>query len=518
MHQMRADYGMTKPSRFKRDRHGFNPAGSGADFHIRSQPEFLRMIELAREMEREDPLLRQAIRRVVNNIQTGAATPDPQTGDDEVNKILFDDWQEWGNDPLRCHEKGTMTWRRMTNVGLGRTFIDGDYSGLPLASERIQTLEAHRMRTPESSKISRGVCGVESNNEGRPIRYWITKESVDPTRPAKVSEVTPYDAIDSDGHQQFFHVFDPERFSLSRGITRLAQVYDIRGMTDDVEFAQLVKQQVAACVAYAEKWETGSERPKSSTIGDGPLEHDLWGDGTPRELVNMVPGKILRSYPGQSWEALNPNMPGDGYHKQISNLLTYFAVALDLPRVVLLLDASDSNFSSYRNVMLEARKTYREIQVWHVNSWHAPVWRWRCRVLLKRNPALQRFVEKNGPDGLRLLTKHVWNPPGWDYIEPVADATRWQIELGNGMTSWRRFYAHRHGTDNEVMTNEIVEDFEYRYTRACEAAERINARFPQFAIKDPWELCPRPSAIGVTQSTTLSETVAAEGSPNAQPA
>lgn len=516
---MRADYGMTKPSRFRRDRTGFDPMGSGADYHIRSQSQYLKMIELARELEREDPLVRQAVRRVVNNVQPGGATVDPQTGDDEINTILFEAWEEWANDPLKCHSAGTMTWRRMTNVGFARTLIDGDYLGLPVSDGTIQTLEAHRLRSPDTGKTFRGVCGVEADSRGRPVRYWITKEPINPNERAKVSDVTSIPALDSDGQKQVFHVFDSERLSQSRGVTRLAPVYDIRGMTDDVEFAQLVKQQVAACVAYAEKWEAGAERPTKSDVGDGPVEYDYWADGTSRELVNMVPGKILRSHPGQSWEALNPNMPGDGYHKQISNLLTYFAVNLDLPRMVLLLDASDSNFSSYRNVMQQARDTYREIQKWHFGVWHTPAWNWRCRVMATKDERVRRFVERSGPDGLKLLTKHVWNPVGWDYIEPVADATRWQLELGNGLTSYRRFYAHRHGTDNETMTSEIVEDMEYRYTKACEAAERINKKFPKFAIKDPWELCPKSSAIGVTTSTTVSETTSTvEEATNAQPA
>jgi capsid protein len=503
MHRMRADYGMTKPSRFKRDRSGFDPMGSGADYHIRSQSQYLKMIELARELEREDPYARQAVRRVVNAVQPGAATVDPQTGDKSINAILFDLWEEWSTDPLKCHAAGKMSWRKMTNVGFARTLVDGDYIGLPLTSGAIQTLEGHRLRSPDTGRSFRGVCGVESTNEGRPTRYWITKEPINPNERAKVSDVTSYPAFDSDGNPLVHHVYDDERFTQSRGITRFAGVYDVSGMRDDLQFANLVRAQVASCITYAEQWDVGSPA-ESGAPGDGPLSYDYWPDGTQRTTVDMVPGKILRGRPGQSWHILNPNIPGNEYECFVLNLLACFAVNLDIPLMVLLLDPTKTNFSGWRGAMNIARETYSELRQTHVRRWHAPVYQWKVRQWASENPKLAAFVAKD-PGNLAKLLKHGWNFTGWENPDPVTDATVNRIEVGEGLTSHRRFSAKRHGVDWEVLQDEIIEDRFGARRKACLKARELNTEFPEF-FTSPEMLCPMPQPMGITQSTTKSET------------
>lgn len=514
---MRADYGMTKPSRFKRERTGFDPMGSGADYHIRSQSQYLKMIELARELEREDPYARQAVRRVTNAVQPGGATVDPKTGDKEINTILFDLWEEWSTDPLKCHAAGKMDWRKMTNVGFARTLVDGDFIGLPLVDGMIQTLEGHRLRSPDTGRNFRGVCGVESTNVGRPVRYWITKEPINPNERAKVTDVAPYAAFDGDGNPSVFHVYDDERFTQSRGITRFAGVYDISGMRDDLQFANLVRAQVASCVAYAEEWDLGAQA-ENGEPGDGPSNYDYWPDGTPRQTVDMVPGKILRGRPGKRWNVLNPNIPGNEYECFVLHLLACFAVNLDIPLMVLLLDPTKTNFSGWRGAMNIARETYTELRQTHLRRWHVPAYQWKVRQWATENPRLAAWVAKNGPDGLSMLLKHGWNFTGWENPDPVTDATKNKMELGEGMTSHRRFSATRHGVDWEVLRDEIIEDRFGARKKACEKARELNQEFPEF-FTTPEMLCPMPQPMGVTQTTNKSETKSVvEEDPNAQPA
>jgi len=513
---MRADYGMTKPSRFRRDRTGFDPMGSGADYHIRSQSQYLRMVELAREVEREDPYARQGIRRLVSSVQPGGATLNPTTGDKEINTILFDLWAEWSENPLTCHAAGKMDWRKMTNVGFARTMVDGDFIGLPLENGQIQTLEAHRLRSPDTGRTFRGVCGVEMENTGRPTRYWLTKEPINPNERAKVSDVTSIPAFDDDGGHNAFHVYDDERFTQSRGISRFVSCYDIASMRDDLFFANLVRAQVNSCITYAEEWDVGAIQTPQE-VADGAVSYDYWADGTPRTLVDMVPGRILRGKPGKTWRVLNPNIPGSEFETFTLQLLTTFAINIDVPLAVLILDPSKLNFSGWRGVIQKAQETYSDLRHTEVRRWHCPVYHWKVRQWAKTNDRLLAFLEKTGPDGLKVLLRHGWNFPGWEYIDPEKDAARHRMELGEGMTSHRRFAATRHGVDWEILAAEIVDDRKFARRLSCIAARELNDEFPEFKTT-PEMLCPMSQPQGVTKSETKSETVAAEGSPNAQPA
>ncbi len=83
--QMRADYDATKSSRFMRRRIGLPSMGSGADFHYKNESEYLRLIEMARDMVRNDSVIGPAISTVCLNTIQGGMQLNPDTGDKELD-------------------------------------------------------------------------------------------------------------------------------------------------------------------------------------------------------------------------------------------------------------------------------------------------------------------------------------------------------------------------------------------------------------------------------------------------
>ncbi len=75
--QLRQDYAAAKMNRFRRLRTGMlTTIGSGADYHYRIQSDYLRMMEYARDMDRNDAVIGQGIDRAVDNsIQGGHSRP-----------------------------------------------------------------------------------------------------------------------------------------------------------------------------------------------------------------------------------------------------------------------------------------------------------------------------------------------------------------------------------------------------------------------------------------------------------
>lgn len=512
---LRADYDAAKPSRFKRVRTGIASTGSGPDYHIRNQQHFLNMLEFVRDVERNGPLLRQGIRRLVNNVNPGAMSPDPETGDDRINDILKQHWNDWAGNPLDCHTEGTLTFHGMTNLAFARTVVDGDVFGLLIGDPddpyfgSVQTHEAHRCRAPNRGKIDRGVCGVEKNSRSRVTRYWFTESPIDTQQAVKVTDLQSVDAFDENGFHQVLHCFNPERFSQSRGITHLSPCIDTEGKRDDLEFATLVKSQVASCVTFFEKidplaYQMNPELFKNLGDGDGGEnsdDYDLYSAGG--KEINMRPGKVLGAKPGREIVGFSPNIPNDSYFELQRLLVTYLAINLDLPLIVLLLDAKDANFSSYRNVMDQARMSWREIHRWMSDCWHRPIWSWRARLLAadgnplgipdQEHRELQAFV---AAQGLELLTKHNWNAKGYEYIEPVKDVTSDKIALAEGLTSLRRFSVKRHGVDWPVLMKEIISDRALAIRTAHEAAQELSN---DLGIEISWrDLIPLPTAEGVS--------------------
>ena len=61
-------YDAGRKNRFIRDRSGLPAMGAGADYHLATFGEWMRMIETSRDIDRNDPVIGQGITRLVDNL------------------------------------------------------------------------------------------------------------------------------------------------------------------------------------------------------------------------------------------------------------------------------------------------------------------------------------------------------------------------------------------------------------------------------------------------------------------
>ena len=148
---LRADYNAAKSSRFRRTRAGVTGAGRAADYHYRLEPDFLRMLELSRDFQRNDVVVGQGVRRLVDNVIQDGITLDPQTGSENADTELGQRWTEWSRDRDRCDLAGELTFHAMERLVLQQTIVDGDIFVLPQRRGSLQLIEAHRVRTPRNT-------------------------------------------------------------------------------------------------------------------------------------------------------------------------------------------------------------------------------------------------------------------------------------------------------------------------------------------------------------------------------
>src|SRR5690606_16020992 len=203
----------------------------------------------------------QGVNRLADNVVQDGFTLDPDTGSPDLDNYLFERWQQWALDPRACHAAERCNWPQIEWLTFRHTIVDGDILNLPLETGQLETVEAHRLRTPRNT--SRNVVhGVLINDLGAAREYWVTRLETDPMRPVqRVSDIKPYKAVDEDGFPAAFHVFDPRRFSQTRGVTAFAPIADPAGMHDDIQFATLVKQQVASCYTIFHEMAAGGDEP-----------------------------------------------------------------------------------------------------------------------------------------------------------------------------------------------------------------------------------------------------------------
>lgn len=505
--EMRSEFRAAKASRFSSQLTGVSPMGSGADYHYRVEYQYLHMVERARHFERNDPVVGQALRRLVSNVVQDGFLPDPSTGNDELNTIFKQLWLEWSQDPNSCHSEGEMTFHQMEKLSLRSAIRDGDLFHLLLDKGSMQPVEGHRPRSP--FRTTRNVVnGILMDDSARRIEVWIAKENLSPMAAVKYGDISRYAIRDQQGNRQILQVYFPDRFSQRRGVTAFAPVADIIGMHDDLQFSTLVKAQLASLLVILR------EQHKDTAPGanQGP---PIGGNIPSSSEITMQPGGVQKipgvqagidylAPPGQTITGFSPDIPNPSFFEHAHMLLGFISVNLDLPLQVMLLDPMRSNFSSWRGAIDQARIRFREIQADLVNQLHRPTWRWKTSQWASQSLALRKMINNNP-----LWQSHDWRLPSFQYIEPQKDAQADSTQSTAFLASFRMLHGKR-GLDWDDVAPQIVGDRGILIRAAMQLADKLNKEFPEAEIT--WRDVLSPSLGGIT-SSSLSQTVAPEDAP-----
>ena len=498
--RLRNDYDLARPSIYRQPKPGVLPSGTGANWHIRIQIAYFSMVEIARELFRNNPLVAQGIRRMVSNIVQGGFLPHPRTGDRGADRELKARWFDWSHDAKQCSLDGEKTFWDLEGLIVQHVVVDGDVLSLPTQAGSLWTVENHRLRTPVNAARNpknHVVHGVEMDDLQRRERYWITKRDWEINQAVRlVSDVEKYPAFVEDkmtgrAERQVYHLYRPDRLSQTRGITALAAIGDTAGMTNDLFFAQLVKAQAASCYTFLHELAVTSEPPIN--MPGGATDPMQWPPANySRPVDGIQPGSdVYSSIPGETITGFTPNIPNPEFFDHASLLLGLLAINLDLPLCVFLLDPTKTNFSGWRGATDQMKMRFRSFQRWLADHFHREVWRWRTRVVLAEDAALRSVFARVG----EKMFRHDWQAPTWPYIEPTKDVMADSMEEASCLNSPRRIMA-RNGVDIDDISREIVSDNVRRIGRAIKGAQKLKKKF---GVEVDWhEVLAKPLPQGMT--------------------
>jgi capsid protein len=464
---VKADYEMTKNSRFVRRRTGLAPQGSSGDYHLRSESQYYESIEKCRDMDRNDSVVGQIVDRAVANVIQDGLTLEPQTGDKKLDRMLWDRWQAFADDPDECDIAGELCWHDYERLAFRSSLVDGDAFAAVTQDGPLQFIEAHSIQT--STKRENTFCGITTDRYRRRETFWYRADDNDPTKSTKAEEV-PLAARDENGNRLVFQVYNTKRALMTRGVSAFAPVFYLTGMFEDINFAKVVQQQIVSCFAIFREMAAGQPAAPPSTTGYGQQEATGVVAGI-RTIEGLGPGIEVVGAPGEKMSGFSPNVPNAEYFEHVKLMLTLIGVNLGLPLCLVLMDGSETNFSGWRGAVDEARKGFRQNQRMMVKRLHRPVYEAKVRQWMEDDAALRKQASK------RNIFAHEWNVPEWRYINPREDAEADATQLRNCLTSPRRLHAGR-GLDWEQIAEETIADNVYAITKAKLAAQKLNLQFP----------------------------------------
>lgn len=496
-------YRFAKRDRFTR-RSLSGSDGSGEDHAVDGESEYFYMVERARELDRDDQIAGVVVNRFCNAIlQTGFLLK-PQTSSQEVNQYLAMRWSDWVDSPAECDEQGERTFDQLSWHALRDVVVAGDILAAMTDRGTLQLLENHRLRTPRGltgQQQQMTIFGVELSGARKRQAYWITDDDIPIDQPLFVSNARRVPAVSDTGYRNILHLYHPKRITQTRGITKFCTVGNTCAMLDDVQFAKLVQQQMVSSNAYFRKRPLGFELD-DDTIEADSFEVDPYTTGRMIAMKKVHAGMIYTGYPGEELEVLSANVPNPTYLDHAKQLMQLITINFDVPIIMLLLDATETNFSGYRGAMEQAKVSYRMFQRWWAGDFHDPTYNWKLRQWTDPRPGAplaDPFLLDAVAAGVDVFS-HNWVYPSWVSTEPLKDTQERLLRYSNNFCSLSRLYAEQ-DLDFDVEMPRLIDDRARVLEAAIERAIAINQRFPDNPIPINWmHLATHATPTGVSVS------------------
>lgn len=424
---------------------GWTTASTSASSEIQSAGSHLR--DRARDLVRNNPYARKALRVFSDNFVGTGIIPEARTASDKLNKQIMMAWENWISE---CDVEGNLNFYGIQALVIrsvfesGECFVkcidtafdidDSNHNGrVPM---QLQVLEADHLDTQKNSELDGGRYirqGIEFDKNGRRVAYWLFKnhpgDAVSYKHGSSASVRIPADEI--------LHVFIKERPGQIRGASSFAASLLRLKDLDDYDDAELWRKKIEACFAAFVIQNSGSEGP---TLGSIATTGKSAKDG---RVENFRPGMIEYLKPGEDVRFGSPT--GDSSYESYQRVqLHAIAAGLGVTYEQLTGDLSQVNYSSLRAGLLEFRRMIETL-------------RWQMFIPMFCEQVWKRFIVRAFIAGLiaKIDTRVNWTAPKFEMIDPVKDAEADTLMMRNGTLTLREAIANR-GFDPDTQIEEIA--------------------------------------------------------------
>ena len=435
-------YETAKKNRLNRER---STSGGTGDERL-DEATLWDLREISRDVDRNNGLAIGIIDRGVENIM-GPAGYDllPKTVNDDLNRTVEDDFLDW----LQVADvRGEFTGWELISKSFRAAEVDGDSfqqwdADANNGDGGLRAFEADRVLSPFKTSGTRGVANVRGRNlingiardrAGR--KRWMFVANETPTSPdVRADQGRVIDA------RTVVHFVDPRRLSQNRAEPRLSPVIRDIDDLDDLLLYERIAAKVVAAQAYFIKTDSpegAADAMKSSN------------DSTSSSRIQEVlPGTV--NYLGlQEDIAASPtNRPSDNFEAFVKLLNRYVGLPLGLPYELVMMDFSQVNFASSRQLLNQAQRRWK-CQQFRVAKYVSQVYGWWLAQRIENGHYKKHRKEINSG----LIYRHEWGFPGWPSPNPLQDAQA--IATGLEWSFESRTNANRRqGTSQDDIFDEL---------------------------------------------------------------
>lgn len=341
-----------------------------------------------------------------------------------VNDSIEAAWAAWCRADA-CHTGGTVHFADLERMLMAQVFEAGEVfvrkhyrrfgeSKVPLALEVIEAERIADKFTLPSDAAERPRLGIEVDDFGRPIAYWIRNR-----HPGDISFLgSQTDTIVRVPADEMIHLRIVDRWPQVRGEPWLHAVAKRLNDMDGYSEAEIVAARAAAVYVGV------IESPESPELNED----------TSRPEVTLEPGMTMHLQPGEKFNPYAPNRPNTAMDPFMRLMLREVAAGVGVSYESLSRDYSQSNYSSSRLALLDDRDLWRVLQQWFIRSFREPLHReWlRLAVMAGAVPAVS--VEAFALD-MEKFSAVSFKPRGWGWVDPTKEVTAYKEAVLAGFTT-----------------------------------------------------------------------------------
>lgn len=399
--------------------------GGTADSHL-TDSALYELRERCRELCRNNPIAKGLLQTERNGVIGSTTMVQARSSDTGWNAAAEQMFKEKMVDSP-CDVTGRWNFHKILREAYLSYRRDGD-AAIIFLDDYLQAVEGDQIGSPYGKNEAKHfdvVNGVAfSKKTKRLIGYYIGQPSK--WGYIKLDSYKKYKA------ENVQHIFNPDRFSFSRGEPALTSAIDaIDKLTGYID-AELVAAKVNACFSMFISRKDNFGVSEGFTGGISSTGEDEDGN----KLEKLQPGTIMYGKVGEEATGIGQQRPGSLFDPFVTKMLAIIGRPLCMPLMLVTLDYSGATFMNARIAYQKAHEMWTDEQNIVVKPCVSRIWRW----------FIQRMIDAGELTDIKEKFYHEVMCNRWPYVDPLKEALADKRQLEN-QTITRTIICARQGTE-----------------------------------------------------------------------
>lgn len=324
---------------------------------------------------------------------------------------------------------------------------------------RVQLIEADYISNPNSKPDTEELAGgIQVDRYGAPLRYFMKvpsnkSQSIYLNNPNGVGRWEEIPAVGAaSGRKNILHLYKIDRPGQRRGIPILAPLLLPLKNIGRLSDAEVTGALVASMfTVFVKNSPTNSLNPQFD-----PSQSVIQNDPNKEYKYELAPGAVVGLAEGQDIEIAKPERPSNMFVPAFETFVKEFAMALQVPYEVLMLNYGQS-YSASKAALLEAWKFFTTERSIFATKFCQEVYEaWLVNAIQLGHITAPGFLED--PFKRAAWSKCRWNGPGIGQINPLDETKAAVLRLQAGLSTHETEHAAIYGTDWESAARSLARE------------------------------------------------------------